>query len=214
KKIVFFNSRINQDFIDDLSPGKNNDLFQNFFSEQEGLHKTITPVYIQDICHEIIGLVKEPCETLKITIEKELKKCKKCIVEKDKIKLALLNIVFNSMEALGFNGRIMIAVSETVFKDSNCTMVDGLCVSISDTGPGISESDINKIFLPYFTTKTERLGLGLAVAQRVVHKHQGLITCEANPSQGTTMSVYLPYTRSIKQKNTIKNTSEKRVLAK
>jgi signal transduction histidine kinase len=65
-------------------------------------------------------------------------------------------------------------------------------VTMSDTGVGISEEALGKIFEPYFSTKQAGFGLGLAVTKAVVDEHHGSIEVESTPQRGTTFTVKLP----------------------
>ncbi|HUK89701.1 MAG TPA: ATP-binding protein, partial [Blastocatellia bacterium] len=65
-------------------------------------------------------------------------------------------------------------------------------VSISDTGIGISEESLGKIFEPYFSTKQAGFGLGLAVTKKIVEEHQGRIEVKSRLNQGTTFTLTLP----------------------
>ena len=67
-----------------------------------------------------------------------------------------------------------------------------LKISISDSGPGISQSNINRIFDPFFTTKKNGTGLGLASSYSIIKKHGGHITVNSVTSSGTTFNIYLP----------------------
>ena len=70
---------------------------------------------------------------------------------------------------------------------------ESIVVSVSDTGKGISEENINKIFKPFFTTKAagEGSGLGLDIVKKIIDKHNGSITVESDVGKGTTFIVKL-----------------------
>jgi len=65
-------------------------------------------------------------------------------------------------------------------------------IKVKDTGPGISEENLSKIFQPYFTTKEKGTGLGLAIAYRIINDHKGKIEVESRAGKGTTFTVRLP----------------------
>ena len=62
-------------------------------------------------------------------------------------------------------------------------------VKISDTGRGLSKSNMDRLFEPYFTTKEKGNGLGLANAQNIILSHQGSISAESEPGKGTTFTI-------------------------
>jgi two-component system sensor histidine kinase HydH len=65
-------------------------------------------------------------------------------------------------------------------------------IDVSDTGKGIEEKDLARIFDPYFTTKPSGTGLGLAIVYRIIEAHDGEIRVKSKPGKGTTVSVFLP----------------------
>jgi signal transduction histidine kinase len=80
-------------------------------------------------------------------------------------------------------GRIRVAVKAT---DSTCQ------IAFSDGGPGIPPEVREKIFSPFFTTKSRGSGLGLPTAKRLIEAHEGQIVIDCPPSGGTTVVVQLP----------------------
>jgi signal transduction histidine kinase len=68
---------------------------------------------------------------------------------------------------------------------------DSIEVSISDTGPGIAENIVNKIFLPFFTTKDKGTGLGLSIVQKIIVSHGGNIFVDSG-NKGTTFRIRFP----------------------
>jgi signal transduction histidine kinase len=69
---------------------------------------------------------------------------------------------------------------------------EGVVVTISDTGGGIPQEQINHIFEPFYTTKKKGTGLGLMIVQRIVRAHGGRIELESQVGRGTTFRVWLP----------------------
>ena len=71
----------------------------------------------------------------------------------------------------------------------------GLRIYITDNGPGISPETLNKIFMPFFTTKANGTGLGLAVVQKIVVQHGGSIEARNQAQGGAEFIVWLPFER-------------------
>jgi two-component system, sporulation sensor kinase E len=66
-------------------------------------------------------------------------------------------------------------------------------ISIKDTGKGIPEKDLKKIFLPYYTKKKTGTGIGLAVSKKIIKDHGGFITVESQANRGTVFHLYMPF---------------------
>ncbi|NOX90200.1 MAG: response regulator [Calditrichaeota bacterium] len=119
------------------------------------------------------------------------------LVEADEGQLSQVinNLVINAKQAMPEGGTLSIRAYNT-FHDgrSDLPLARGkyVCFSIKDHGIGIDEKSIQKIFDPYFTTKKSGTGLGLAVTFSIVKKHNGYITAQSKPGEGTTFYVYLP----------------------
>ena len=71
---------------------------------------------------------------------------------------------------------------------------DGVWVHVADTGGGISQEKINRVFQPYFTTKEKGTGLGLMIVQRIVREHGGRIELESHTGRGTIFRLWFPLT--------------------
>ncbi len=102
------------------------------------------------------------------------------------LRQAFTNLIQNSVEAMSQGGELTIRAST-----STGTTGDFLDVLISDTGHGIAEDIMNKIFLPFFTTKEKGTGLGLAIVHKIVISHGGGIFVESG-DKGTTFRIRLP----------------------
>lgn len=109
-----------------------------------------------------------------------------------------LNLIKNAREAITHKGEVLIEtrISSNYHMTSpgrrSSQMVD---ITISDTGCGIEEEEMDRIFTPYFTTKNKGSGLGLAISQKIIEDHHGLLKIESSPGEGTMMIVSLPLRR-------------------
>lgn len=119
------------------------------------------------------------------------------LVEADEGQLSQVinNLVINAKQAMPTGGIVKIR-AYNYFNDghSDLPLPKGkyVCFSIQDTGVGIDENSLEKIFDPYFTTKKTGSGLGLAVTFSVIKKHKGHITVQSKVNEGTIFFVYLP----------------------
>ncbi len=103
------------------------------------------------------------------------------------LKQAFLNIIKNAAEAYGKKGGIMEIVGE---------LVEGkrIRISFNDFAGGVSEEKLEKIFLPFFSTKETGTGIGMALAQKIIISHDGNIDVENRKGQGLTLRITLPET--------------------
>ncbi|MDR2695225.1 MAG: HAMP domain-containing protein [Deltaproteobacteria bacterium] len=104
------------------------------------------------------------------------------LVEADKIRQVLLNLVLNSLDAMPRGGSLSIRVE-------GADQSPSVCFEVRDTGVGIPESLLPTIHLPFISTKKKGLGLGLAKVYAIVEEHGGSISCVSTPGQGTAFTV-------------------------
>jgi signal transduction histidine kinase len=102
---------------------------------------------------------------------------------------AVLNLLVNARQAMPDGGRVTITTRLRQHPDDEAELVE---ISISDTGPGIPEADLSRIFQPFFTTKAHGTGLGLAIAARIVKRHGGRIEAESELGRGATFRIAFP----------------------
>lgn len=106
----------------------------------------------------------------------------------EKLRQAFLNIVLNALQAVPAGGAVVISTKlhEEGTKSAACE------IRFRDTGPGIDPEVLQQVFEPFYTTKTDGTGLGLAVTKRIIENHDGTLTIESEPGAGTTVIVRLP----------------------
>jgi PAS domain S-box-containing protein len=95
----------------------------------------------------------------------------------------LVNLVKNAMQAMTRGGVLTLQTGESH---------DSVWVSVADTGGGIPEEQISRIFEPFYTTKKKGTGLGLMIVQRIIRAHEGRIELESNVGRGTIFRLWLP----------------------
>lgn len=101
-------------------------------------------------------------------------------IDPDKIKQVLLNIFLNALSAMPDGGRLSVELA---------AQKDNMDVMVSDTGTGIKEEDLPRIYDPYFTSKPAGTGLGLAVVQKIMDAHGGIIQMESKTGLGTKVTL-------------------------
>jgi len=130
----------------------------------------------------------------------------KCAVEKDddlwavdadkgQISQVVNNLIINADQAMPEGGNICIRIRNLRVRLSEVPALNSgqyVCIEVRDEGTGISPENLKKIFDPYFTTKAEGNGLGLASSYSIIHSHKGTITADSSVGQGSIFRVYLP----------------------
>ena len=117
-----------------------------------------------------------------------------CRVDPEQIQQIVLNLLHNAVQAMPGGGRLEIGLCEADAAHDTRTELCASCValSVSDTGIGMSEEIRSKLFRPFFTTKEDGNGLGLATSRKVIEAHGGDILVESAPGEGATFIIYIP----------------------
>jgi signal transduction histidine kinase len=100
------------------------------------------------------------------------------------IRQALVNLIHNGLEALAGKGHVTVSAEDRG---------GALLLTVSDTGPGLSEDQRAHLFKPGFTTKSHGSGLGLTIVERIVNDHGGTVSVESKAASGTTFRIRLPF---------------------
>jgi len=107
----------------------------------------------------------------------------KCRLDANLVKQAFLNLFLNAQQAMPNGGDLMVRT---------CRAGNQARADISDTGIGIDEANLGRIFDAYFSTKKGGVGLGLAMSRRIIREHAGDIRAESQPGKGSNFSITLP----------------------
>ncbi|TGU74604.1 GAF domain-containing protein [Geomonas terrae] len=141
-----------------------------------------------DVVKETLAVVTPPLEEKQIRISTKFPRQKQVLLgDSQQLKQVFINIILNSLDAMGTGGELMIQVLPCDLDGK-----DAVTVKIADTGGGIPLEQLNSIFTPFFTTKGSGTGLGLPIANRIITNHGGKIQITNQPGQGVEFRIILP----------------------
>jgi len=105
---------------------------------------------------------------------------------------ALTNVIENALHAMPGTGRLTVVTRQSAIR--NPQSATGIVVEVIDTGVGMDQDALNRIFEPYFSTKATGTGLGLTIAKRNIELNRGTIAVTSQRGTGTTVTMTLPVT--------------------
>ena len=143
-------------------------------------------VHINELLQETISFLENEAQINNITINLQLDATlPKLRTDGAQVQQVLLNLIDNSLDAVGSNGQIDITTS---------TIAKEICIQIADNGPGIDAEALEKIWEPFFTTKEagKGTGLGLSICSDIVNKLGGSITAVNKPQGGALFTLKFP----------------------
>jgi len=158
------------------------------------------PIDISSIIKEALKLLRSSLPT-SIEIRQNIR-MGVALADPTQIHQVLMNLCTNAAHAMDDKGILEVGLAPVELSESDLAdqhIIDlkpgpYLKLRVSDTGAGMDEATLERIFDPYFTTKEvgKGSGLGLAVVHGIVKRHEGAITVRSEPGKGTTFSVYIP----------------------
>lgn len=139
-----------------------------------------TPV--REMLDRVVSLMKPDLEQdgIRFSYEQSVGELR-LMMDPELMEMVLINLLKNAREALAGKGDISLRAH----------IKDGLEISVADNGPGISEDMQEQIFIPFFTTREEGSGIGLALARQIVRQHGGNLRVDSQKGQGATFTVRL-----------------------
>lgn len=141
-------------------------------------------VPLNEVVERTIELLRPELENRGINVKMKLaRQLPATPIDPTQTQQALVNLVKNAMQAMTRDGTLTL---QTGAND------EAVWVSVADTGGGIPQEQINRIFEPFYTTKKKGTGLGLMIVQRIVRAHNGRIELDSHVGRGTTFRLWLP----------------------
>jgi nitrogen fixation/metabolism regulation signal transduction histidine kinase len=137
------------------------------------------PLQLEDVT--LRELINDCAEELRVEIAIDADKSLTVRADERMLRLALLNLIRNAVEA-NPDGRVFVRAAH----DN-----DQVVIEVRDNGPGISPADLQRIFIPFFTTKTKGHGIGLALTHRIITQHGGTLTAANSPQGGAVFTIRL-----------------------
>lgn len=133
-------------------------------------------------------LVRHLLKAGHITIDQQLDSTRRITCNKNELQQVIINLLVNAIQAMPDGGRLKVAVDQWDEAD----MPVGICLSVTDSGPGISPADQERLFEPFFTAKKpDGNGLGLWVSKNLVERYGGRLTASSPGERGASFTVWL-----------------------
>ncbi|MBD3367013.1 MAG: PAS domain-containing protein [Candidatus Eisenbacteria bacterium] len=152
------------------------------------LQPVLGPVDINRILRDVRKLVSHGMLSSQVRMVGELSDDLPVTMgDANQLKQAFLNVISNAIQSMPDGGTLTVRTEQHGQR---------IVVSISDTGEGIPREVVDKLFVPFFTTRKTGSGLGLAVTRRIIENHGGSISVSSTPGEGTTFELRIPVVRS------------------
>ncbi len=152
------------------------------FAREEELN--LKKVDLNRLVQQVIEVIRPSIDQSKIELQFHSESDVLTVrADEQKLEQVLWNLINNSLQAIRNSGRIDLHVQ----KNKNQVII-----RVKDTGTGITKENLEKVFTPYFSTRTQGSGLGLAISQKIVQRHGGEIRIKSQPGKGTCVEVFIP----------------------
>jgi signal transduction histidine kinase len=157
------------------------------------------PILINPIIQEATSFIVHQKEFRAIQVELDLTEHLPCVMaDEGQVQQVLVNLFLNAMDAMPEGGRLSVGTSPGspahIPSRESFSSHTAVSITVSDTGTGIEEKDLNKIFDPFYTTKSpgKGTGLGLSVCLSIVETFGGTLSVASTPGRGTIFTIVLP----------------------
>ena len=145
-----------------------------------------------DVVRGLLSFMAEEISGRGIRVVAELEPLPSVRIDENQIRQALMNIIRNASEAISGDKRDASGAVTGTIQVSTVRAPGSVSVVVSDTGPGVPEDMVAKIFDPFYSSKENGTGLGLALVHQIITEHGGTVECESRVGHGTTFTLTLP----------------------
>ena len=147
----------------------------------------LKPVSLNTVVEKTLALLRPELENRGVTVKEKLaRQLTEIPLDAAQIQQVFVNLIKNAMQAMTKGGTLTLQTGQGQ---------DGVWAGITDTGGGIPQEQINRIFDPFYTTKKKGTGLGLMIVQRIVRAHGGRIELESHIGRGSTFRIWFPFAK-------------------
>ncbi|WP_375308535.1 PAS domain S-box protein [Bradyrhizobium sp. A11] len=152
----------------------------------------MAPLDVNGVVREAVALVQREMASHAVSIRMELSSAlPKIVGDRIQLQQVLINLIMNGIEAMeGVNDRPReLAIRSAASGDG------AMLLSVSDCGVGVCEQSIDRLFTPFFTTKSSGMGMGLSICRSIIEAHGGRLSAAPNQGRGATFQITLPLDR-------------------
>jgi len=157
---------------------------------------SFVPVRVNDVVRDVLSLLEHQLTRARVKVRLELgDDVPEVMGDENKLQQVFLNLILNAQDAMASGGWLTIMTSASADEPHEVVAI------VSDTGQGISQDDIKRIYDPFFTTKragASGTGLGLSITYGIIQEHSGHIGVESSIGQGTSFQIRLPANRAFR----------------
>jgi signal transduction histidine kinase len=158
----------------------------------------VSPENVNDTVDNIARILEAQTKEKGVVITRDFNDdLPKVWIDREQMKQVFMNLILNAIQAMHEGGSIGIS-TRSVSRHGTEPSGEFVQVEVRDTGIGISETDLQHIFDPFFTSKDEGSGLGLAVSHQIVQEHGGFVTVESTVGKGTAFFVHIPVGKPVR----------------
>lgn len=160
------------------------ELLNQLSSYADAWRLNLVPVNVPHFLSSVVKTFSPTLDYLGITLETDISPALPTLpLDPVKMRQSLLNLLRNAQEALTLPaGKILVQAKASR---------EQVCISISDNGCGMTDEQLKTLFTPFVTYKNGGTGLGLAITRQIIEAHNGSITVESRPGQGTSFRIFL-----------------------
>jgi PAS domain S-box-containing protein len=144
---------------------------------------------VNEVIREVVALLRSELQNRQIAVRDELSpKLPPVLADAVQLQQVIVNLVTNAFEAMDAvnDGARTLRVKSAISKS------DGVLITVEDSGPGIDPENVDRIFHPFFTTKSQGMGMGLSICRSIVEAHNGYLSARSALPRGSVFQISLP----------------------
>ena len=168
-------------------------ILNQFLSYARPCPPQIKKVDLFELVEKSLALVESQLREKGAVVDNQLEKDRHfALIDQEQIGRVLLNLIQNAAAAIDYPGENGQPGNISIRCAYNTADRATLCLEVEDSGCGMDRETLDKIFIPFFTTRSDGMGLGLAIARKTIEENSGAIEVESFPGKGSIFRVHLP----------------------
>lgn len=166
-----------------------NDLITELLKSAKPSELDLQPLNPNELVNSTLEFCSDRLNLREIEVIKNLEPAQFSVrFDMEKMRIGLINIVTNAIEAIEDNKNPQLKVS-------TYNNEDFFCISIADNGPGMKKEEVEKLFDPFYTGKKSGMGLGMTTTQNIIQSHNAKIDVKSQPGEGAAFTISLPFAK-------------------